>query len=401
MNKSDLIEKISERTGFSKAEAKRALNSILDSLETALAKGDRVSLKGFGSFQTKLRASRKVKNLHTAEIIHVPAMKAPTFKPGKALKESVNPTGDGDEMMIKEVGKTEKQEKSESISKRPKVIAVTSGKGGTGKTNFTINMAIALAQRRHRVYVIDADLGTANIDVLLGMHCKYTINNLVDDKEMSLMDIIAEGPEGIRLIPGGSGLQSLAELPPDELGRIIGMLKPLEEHADILIVDTGSGISRNVVEFALAADEVVVVITPEPHSISDAYAIIKVLNSSEFCPPIKLVFNQVENINEAKLVSAKLKDVTERFLGFSPETIGHIVKDDNVVKAVKHFKPFVLYNPLAPASRCVVSIAEKLAPGAEDTRSEVEKNGAEEKTGFFGKLKNLFAKTPAQTGDLP
>ena len=397
MNKSDLIQQTAEKADISKAEAKRVIDALTDSISDTLAMGDKVSIKGFGTFLTKTRASRKIRNLHTAEIITVPSAEVPAFKPGKTVKEQVAMIIDNtseEPVKPEEAEKSETPEKPETKSdnsKRPtKVIAVTSGKGGTGKTNFVINTAIALAQKGLRVSVIDADLGTANVDVLLGLHCKKTINSLIDDKRLSLLDIMVEGPEGINIIPGGSGLQTLAELPSEELGRMINMLKSLEDLSDIILVDTGSGISRNVVDFVVAADEVVVVVTPEPHAISDAYSIIKVLNSKEMRPPIKLVFNLVDNINEARLVSSRLLDVTNRFLDSNPETIGHIVKDENLVRSVKQFRPIVLYNPLAPASRCIINIAERLVP-MPDGEIEV----VEEKRGFFGKLKNLFARAEA------
>jgi flagellar biosynthesis protein FlhG len=403
MNKSDLIKNAAENANIPRPEAKRALEAMVDLIAETLSHGDRVNLKGFGSFQLKNRAPRKVRNLHTAEMITVPAVRALSFKPGKHLKTRVAESAPAVDPAINKhpvqaspvqaspvpalKAKVVSETACKPALKRAKVVAVTSGKGGTGKTNFVINTAIALAQRGLKVYVIDADLGTANVDVLLGLHCRHTINSLVEDQSMELADIMVEGPEGIRIIPGGSGLQSLAELSSEELARIIGMFKPLESAADVILIDTGSGISRNVVDFAVAADEVVVVVTPEPHSISDAYAIIKVISTREMRPPIKLVINLVDNINEARLVSAKMIDVTGRFLNLVPQTIGHILKDENLVRSVKMFKPIVLYNPLAPASRCIIATAEKLIPLPDE-----ELLPAEESRGFFGRLINLFSR---------
>lgn len=401
MNKQELVALTAEKTALSKKDARQVIDTMLSSIENTLSKGKKVSLKGFGTFETRTRAARKVKNMHTSELITIPETKVPVFKPGKPVKEMISrlqepspiqkPSGEPALPDSKDLNESKGKEKEPSIehpsSRQPKVIAVTSGKGGTGKTNFVINSAIALAQRGLNVYIIDADLGTANVDVLLGLRCKNNINSLMDDHDLSLLDIVVEGPEGIRVIPGGSGLQTLAELPSEELGRIVSMLKPLEELADVILIDTGSGISRNVVDFCLAADEVVVIVTPEPHSISDAYAIIKVLSTKEVQPDIKMVFNLVEDFTEARQVSAKLTDVSSRFLNIKPETLGHIVRDNNLTKSVKNFKPIVFYNPLSPASRCIVAVAEKLIPLPEEFKQPTEKE-----KGFLVKLKSIFSK---------
>ncbi len=367
MNKGELITDVAEKTGLSKTAAKEAVNFLFETIHETLAQGERVQLKGFGTFNLRPRAARKGRNPQTGEEIDIPALHVPYFIPSKAVKQKVI-------------------RRSRRETGLPKIIAVTSGKGGTGKTNFVINTAIGLAQKGLKVYVIDADLGTANVDVLLGISSRSTISDLVDGSKTDIMEIVVEGPGGIRIVPGGSGLQSLTELSEKELDRVIGLFSPLEDHADIILIDTGSGISRSVVNFAVAADEIIVVINPEPHSITDAYAILKVLSTKEKRPPVKMVFNMVESPKEARDVAFKLLEVTGRFLDIKPEPLGYILKDPNVVKSIKMCKPFILHNPSAPASKCVMSIVEKINPLASG-KSPVPLNTE----GFFSKLRSFFS----------
>ncbi|MDW7675567.1 MAG: HU family DNA-binding protein, partial [Bacillota bacterium] len=311
MNKRELVTKVAQESSIPNRKAKEVVNLILELIQNALVAEDKVRVLGFGSFETKKRAARKGRNPQTGEVIQMSSTTVPVFKPGKGLKEAVNSAEEmakndvADEAAVKGEAESVKP-KIKSRPGLPKIIAVTSGKGGAGKTNFVINSAISMAQAGLRTYVIDADLGTANVDVLLGIRSKFTIEHLVNNTLTSVMDVVVEGPAGIKIIPGGSGIQSLTELSHQELNRVIDMFEPLEEHADVIFIDTGSGISKSVVNFLMPADEIVIVITSEPHSITDAYALIKVLNDHQVQTPMKLVFNMVDDLEEAKSVARKM-----------------------------------------------------------------------------------------------
>lgn len=266
--------------------------------------------------------------------------------------------------------------------KKTKFISITSGKGGVGKTSFTINLGIALSKLGYRVFIIDADLGTANVDVLLNLHSKYNLNHIIN-REKDILDIIIEGPGGINIVPGGSGLQNLADLDEWQFNRLINSFQTLENFADIILIDTGAGLSKNVTNFILASDEVIVVTTPEPHAITDAYAIIKVMDDQDCTLKPKLVLNRVESPEEAKQISEKMITVTERFLTIRLESLGYILDDSHVLKAIKKMRPFVLAEPLSPAAQCVKNIAHKLISPGDAPQVEVRK-------GFLHRMKELF-----------
>lgn len=264
----------------------------------------------------------------------------------------------------------------------PKVIAVTSGKGGVGKTSFCVNLALALAKEGAKVYLMDADLGTANIDVLLNLQVQYNLLHLVK-KEKDILEIAVEAPGGIYVVPGGSGLQQLADLDNLQIQSIINSLRKLEELADYIIIDTGAGLSKSVINFVLAADDIVVLTTPEPHALTDAYAIIKVLNEKNSKLPVRLVVNRVGSQSEAERVAQHLISVIRRFLQIQVESIGYLPEDPMVAQGVKQFKPFFLLSPSCRASQQVQLLARKL----QKTAVENEKT---QSLSFFDRVKKMF-----------
>jgi flagellar biosynthesis protein FlhG len=269
-------------------------------------------------------------------------------------------------------------------SRRTRVLAVTSGKGGVGKTNVSVNLSYALLAMGREVTVLDADLGLANVDVLLGtaprMHLGHAINGQAD-----IMDLIYQAPGGLKLIAGGSGLEDLADLPESDLQRFIHTLRKLEGHTDFLVVDTGAGLGRTVTNFVLAADAVLMVTTPEPTSLTDAYALCKAVVRKNPAADIKLIINQVENRADAQEAADRLSATVLRFLGASLEYLGAIPVDREVSRSVRHQQPFFLSAPHSPASQAVRELAQRLVGEPGSPRAGVGL--------FFDRLTRVFARS--------
>lgn len=242
---------------------------------------------------------------------------------------------------------------------KTRTFAITSGKGGVGKTNFTINLGLALMKQGYRVMVLDADLGLANVDVILGLKAQYNLSHLIKG-EKSIREIITESPTGLQVIAGGSGMQDLANLPKKKLQRFIKSLSELEGMADILLIDTGAGLSRSVMSFVMAADEVIVIATPEPTSITDAYGLVKTLYNTKPESKVHLVVNRVESAEEANETASKFTVVAQKFLQFPVATLGYVLDDHLVSKAVKNQEPFFIRYPKSNASYCLEQLANQL-----------------------------------------
>ena len=240
-----------------------------------------------------------------------------------------------------------------------RVIAVTSGKGGVGKTNFSANLALHLARTGSRVIVLDADLGLANIHVLLGITPRFNMEHVMRG-EKRLADIIHPTPWGIRIIGGGSGIEELANLTDIQRHSFIQGLMQLDNLADIILIDTGAGVSRNVLSFVLAADEVIVISTPEPTSIADAYAVMKVVCHENPSARMKLVINMANGEEDAQRASERLCLVTRQFLDVELKYLGYIPQDQMVSRAVRQQKPLLISYPASPAGRSIERIAGQL-----------------------------------------
>lgn len=261
-----------------------------------------------------------------------------------------------------------------------RIIAVSSGKGGVGKTNITLNLAIALSKMGKKVIVIDADLGLANIDVLIGLMPKYNLFHLLEGKR-TIDDIIVEGPMGVKIVSGGSGIRELANLDESKLSALIDGLEILNARSDYILIDTGAGISDGVLGFIKASTDLFVVLSPDPASITDAYAVLKNVAGEQ--ENIHVIVNRALSIKEAGEVYDKLARASNRFLGIELKNLGQVLEDPNVISAIRDQKPFLIKYPNTAASKSIELIAHVLING----ESEIPKNG-----GFGTFIQRLFGK---------
>ncbi len=264
------------------------------------------------------------------------------------------------------------------------VLAITSGKGGVGKTNTAVNLAIALAARDQKVLIMDADLGLANVEVLLGLSSFHNLEHVIEG-EKTLAEIIVRGPGDIRIIPGSSGLAKVANLSADGRERIIRELKVLASEVDFLIIDTMAGISNNAVAFAAAADEAILVTTPEPSAIVDAYAMLKTIFNTREDAVINLLVNMAAGEAQAQAVAAKLSRVSQHYLNRDLSCLGYVPRDPHVNQAVMQSRPFILAFPNAAASRHMLMIADKLLAGRRDAVA-----APAERVNFFRRVVNAL-----------
>lgn len=244
-------------------------------------------------------------------------------------------------------------------NEKVKVIAVTGGKGGVGKTSVSINTAVALAEKGKRVLILDADLGLANVDVMLGIRSNRNLSHvLYGDAELD--DIIVKGPKGIGIIPASSGSKGMVELSNAHHAGLIRAFSEMRTQFDVLIVDTAAGISDMVLSFSRASQDVVVVVCDEPTSITDAYALIKILSREHGVFRFKIVANMVRNLREGMELFAKLSKVTDRFLDVALELVATIPFDENLRKSVRKQKLVVEAFPKSPASMAYHGLANKI-----------------------------------------
>jgi flagellar biosynthesis protein FlhG len=265
--------------------------------------------------------------------------------------------------------------------KTTRFITITSGKGGVGKTNISVNMALAYARLGKKVVVMDADLGLANVNVALGIVPKFNLYHVIR-KQKTMREILLETDYGIAIVAGASGFSQIANLSDDERQNFINEMDTLS-NADIVIIDTSAGVSRSVLDFIAAADDAVIITTPEPTAITDAYGIIKIIATEyeNLNMGLKLVVNRVKSAADAKKVADRMTSIAGQFLNLKVDYLGFIYDDAVVSQAVLKQKPFMVIDPKCRASLCVQHIVERME------KTEIRNAG-----GFGNMLKRLFGR---------
>lgn len=269
------------------------------------------------------------------------------------------------------------------VKKPFKVITVASGKGGVGKTNFVINLAVTLQKKGLRVAILDADFGMANVDILFGMRTRYSIYDILYSNK-SIEEVSAIMDNGIKVIPGGSGISELADIDNEKRQKLLSEFSKIN-NIDLLLIDTGAGLSPVVLNFTEVADEVIIVTNSEPTSLTDAYGLIKVLINQNINNNINLVINRARNIKDAQETFIKLSKTIQIFLNKSIKYLGYIVDDEKVGQAVRQQKPFTEIYPKTGASLCINKIsAELLGSDTKSTNTSIKE--------YFNKLIKIMGR---------
>lgn len=277
-------------------------------------------------------------------------------------------------------------------TKRARVITVTSGKGGVGKTNVAVNLAINFSRNGKKVVIIDADFGLANIEVIFGTVPKHNLYDLLFNG-MSMFEVLTTGPMGVEFISGGSGIQELTNVSSEQVAFCLEKLYELDYYADIIIIDTGAGISNNILDFIYASDEVILVATPEPTSITDAYALLKALKHKNYfnkqsSKKINLIVNRTASSDEGLEIYNKLNRVANKFLDIELQNIGYLPQDQYLTKAVIEQKPVAILYPNSRVSKGFQEVAQNILQF-----KEVENVKTSGITEVFSRLINIRTKT--------
>lgn len=269
--------------------------------------------------------------------------------------------------------------------KTPRIITVTSGKGGVGKSNFVVNLSIAIQKTGKKVLIFDADVGMGNDDVLMGFLPKYNVFDVIFDNK-NIEDVVIEGPFGVKLLPGGSGVARINEITNSQRNSFLGKLSNLED-LDYIIMDTGAGINRSVLGFISCCDELILIVTPEPTSLMDSYSLLKAVVHFKIKSKTKVVINRTFDKKEAEETYNKFQNAVKNFLKMDISYVGNVSEDRKLVLAVKSQEPFIIGSPNCAAAQDIVKIANKLI-GDSERENELGKSGIQ---GLFKKIFNIFS----------
>ena len=265
---------------------------------------------------------------------------------------------------------------------KSKIITVTSGKGGVGKSNFIVNLAITLSKEGKKVLLFDADIGMGNDDVLMGIYHKYNIMDVING-EVSIEEGIIEGPNGIHLLPGGTGINNIEDLTEEQREKFINEIDNVDGY-DYILIDTGAGINRTVLAFVASSDEAIFILTPEPTSLTDGYSLFKALKHFKIETHVNIVINRALSEEEGRATFSKFDLATRRFLNRYPTYLGCIYEDKHLTMAVRNQTPVVIKYPKSEAARSIVRVAARVM-GKENS---IKGNGAK---GLFNKLFDIFS----------
>ena len=281
-----------------------------------------------------------------------------------------------------------KKQRTRQPGEGARVICVTSGKGGVGKTSIAVNIAISLAKKGLRVLLVDADFGLSNVDVMMGVTPPYDLSHVIRGTK-KVRDIVAEGPGGVSVVSGGSGMSDLLNITESQLAKIMDHLLSLEDIADIIIMDTGAGITPLIVRMIAAAEETIIITTPEPTAIMDSYALCKSVVKAEADSHLWLLINRAESLAEAEATTQKFVSVVRLYLQKEVKPLGYVMNDPSVSRGVRQQQPFLLTYPRSPAARNIDALAWKLMDMEPETKH----------AGLRQFLTRIFHKKPTELPD--
>ncbi|MFW6278808.1 MAG: MinD/ParA family protein [Bacillota bacterium] len=283
------------------------------------------------------------------------------------------------EMVKKDQNSNQQEPKKQ---KKTKTIAIASGKGGVGKSNITVNLGLALQEIGEDVLLIDADMGMANLDILLGLTQKYNLSHILQEK-CSFSEALMKGPKDIDILPGTSGVEDFVNINQKEVGRLLNIASQMEANYDIILIDIGAGIHKSVLSFIVGADQAGIVLTPEPTAIMDAYSLIKILSKHKSKNRVGLVINQVESKKQAVELSDRMKSVIQEYLTQEISLMGFIPYDKFLKKSVQKQKPLLLSYPESKASKAIRRLARNLSENDDQKQAKGVK-------GFVYRLLGVF-----------